>query len=167
MKAWLLALALLMGCSSDLPGTVPNGAPAPSFTAQTMDGRHVNFPADFKGKVVALRFWADWCPYCAPEMRALEPVYQRLKARGLEVVALNAGQGPDAIAKFLRDTPVGYPVLYDQTVKAVGAYGVVGLPQTFLIDRAGIVRGRIVGEATAELFERQVNMLLDRTSPSP
>lgn len=167
MKALLFALVLLLaGCSADLPETVTNGHPAPHFTATTLDGRQVNFPEDFKGKVIALRFWADWCPYCAPEMRDIEPIYQRLKSRGLEVVALNAGQGPDAVRKFLEKTPVGYTVLYDQTVKAVGLYGVVGLPYTYLIDREGIVRGRIVGEATAEVFERQVTALLDRKSPT-
>jgi peroxiredoxin len=165
MKTWLLAFLLLAGCSADLPKTVKNGAPAPAFSARTLDGRTVNFPGDFKGKVVALRFWADWCPYCGPEMRGIEPVYRRLKSRGLEVVALNAGQGPEAVAKFLRDTPVSYPVLMDQSVVAVGLYGVVGLPYTYLIDRDGIVRGRISGEATADVFERQVTALLGQASP--
>lgn len=165
MKACLLSLLLLVGCSADLPRTVANGSRAPHFSAVSVNGQTVNFPEDFKGRVVVLRFWADWCPYCGPEMRDIEPVYRRLKSRGLEVVALNAGQGPDAVAKFLRETPVSYPVLIDQTVKAVGLYGVVGLPYTYLIDRDGIVRGRIVGEATAEVFERQVTALLDRTSP--
>jgi cytochrome c biogenesis protein CcmG, thiol:disulfide interchange protein DsbE len=166
MKVILFALLLLAGCTADLPNTVANGERAPHFTATTLDGRRVNFPDDFRGKVVVLRFWADWCPYCGPEMRDIEPVYQRLRSRGLEVLALNAGQGADAIAKFLRETPVSYPVLMDQTVKAVGLYGVVGLPYTYLIDRAGIVRGRIVGEATAEIFERQVTALLDQKSPT-
>lgn len=166
MKRLLLAVLLLAGCSAEVPKTVANGSPAPHFTATTPDGQQVNFPEDFRGKVVALRFWADWCPFCAPEMRDIEPVYRRLKARGLEVVALNAGQGPDAIAGFLRQTPVSYTVLMDQTVRAVGLYGVVGLPYTYLIDRDGIVRGRIVGEATAEVFERQVTALLDQVSPT-
>jgi peroxiredoxin len=165
MKSWLLALFLLAGCSADLPQAVKNGLPAPAFSAQTLEGQTVNFPADFKGKVVALRFWADWCPYCGPEMRDIEPIYRRLKSRGLEVVALNAGQGPDAVAKFLHNTTVGYPVLMDQSVKAVGLYGVVGLPYTYLIDRDGIVRGRIAGETTAEVFERQVTALLDQAEP--
>ena len=160
MKALLLSLLFLAGCGVDLPKAVPNGSPAPAFTAHTLDGRTLAFPDDFKGKVVALRFWADWCPYCGPEMRDLEPVYRRLKARGLEVVAVNAGQGPEAVAKFLRKTPVSYPVVLDREVKAVGLYGVIGLPHTYLIDRNGVVRGRIVGEATAEVFERQVLALL-------
>ncbi|MDD5364878.1 MAG: TlpA disulfide reductase family protein [Gallionellaceae bacterium] len=161
MKALLpLLFLLLAGCGVDLPQAVPNGAPAPAFIAHTLDGRQVTIPGDFKGKVVALRFWADWCPYCGPEMRDIEPVYQRLKARGLEVVAVNAGQGPEAVAKFLDRTPVSYTVVLDREVKAVGLYGVIGLPYTYLIDRNGKVSGRIVGEATAEVFERQVTALL-------
>jgi cytochrome c biogenesis protein CcmG/thiol:disulfide interchange protein DsbE len=160
MKPLFIALLLLAGCQGELPQAVPNGAAAPAFTAHTLDGRAVAIPDDFRGKVVALRFWADWCPYCGPEMRDLEPVYRRLKARGLEVVAVNAGQGPDAVARFLRDTPVSYPVVLDPEVRAIKLYGVVGLPHTYLIDRSGTVRGRIVGEATAEVFERQVLALL-------
>jgi peroxiredoxin len=167
MKALLLALLILAGCSAEVAKTIANGQPAPHFTASTVDGRSVSFPEDLRGKVVVLRFWADWCPYCGPEMRDIEPVYRRLKARGLEVVALNTGQGPDAVAKFLRETPVSYPVLIDPTIKAVGLYGVVGLPYTYLIDRDGIVRGRIVGEATAEVFERQATALLDPSPPKP
>lgn len=160
MKRLFIALLLLAGCQAELPRPVAHGASAPAFTAETLDGRTVNFPDDFAGKVVALRFWADWCPYCGPEMRDLEPVYQRLKGRGLEVVAVNAGQGPDAVARFLRGIPVSYPVLLDRELRAVRLYGVVGLPHTYLIDRAGVVRGRIVGEASAEVFERQVLALL-------
>lgn len=161
-----VALGLFSGCAPDLPKAVANGMPAPAFVAESMDGRVVRFPDDYRGKVVALRFWADWCPYCAPEMRDIDPVYRRLKSRGLEVVALNAGQASEAVARFLRDTPVSYPVLLDRDAKAVGLYGVVGLPHTYLIDRAGIVRGRIVGETTAEVFERQVTTLLDQASPT-
>jgi peroxiredoxin len=160
MKALWLALLLLAGCQAELPQAVPNGTPAPAFTAHTPDGRKIAFPSDFRGKVVALRFWADWCPYCGPEMRDIEPVYRRLKARGLEVVAVNAGQGPEAVARFLRDTPVSYTVVLDEQVKAVGLYGVIGLPHTYLIDREGKVCGRIVGETTAEVFERRVAALL-------
>jgi cytochrome c biogenesis protein CcmG, thiol:disulfide interchange protein DsbE len=166
MKTWRFALFLfsaivLASCSVDLPQSVKNGEPAPAFSAQTLDGRTVNIPADFTGKVVALRFWADWCPYCGPEMRDIEPVYQRLKGQGLEVLAINAGQSPEVVAKFLRGTPVSYPVLLDREVKAVGLYGVVGLPHTYLIDRQGIVRTRIIGETTADVFEHQVTALLN------
>lgn len=155
-----LSLLLLAACTVERPQAVSNGMPAPAFTAHTLDGRVVHFPADFKGRVVALRFWADWCPYCGPEMRGIEPVYQRLKDQGLEVIALNAGQGPEVVARFLRDTPVSYPVLLDPQVKAVGLYGVIGLPHTYLIDRDGIVRGRILGDTSAAVFERQVTALL-------
>lgn len=166
MKALILATTLfLTACNAELPRPVANGAAAPAFVGQTLAGEAVPFPDAYRGKVVALRFWADWCPYCGPEMRDIEPVYQRLKPLGLEVVAINAGQGRDAVAKFLAETPVSYPVLLDPEVQAVGRYGVVGLPHTYLIDRAGVVRGRIVGEATAEVFERQVTALLHPASP--
>jgi peroxiredoxin len=167
IRLLVVPLALLGGCAPDLPKAVATGAPAPAFSAETLDGRPARFPDDFRGKVVALRFWADWCPYCAPEMRDLDPVYRRLQGRGLEVLAMNAGQTPEAVARFLRATPVGYPVLLDRDAKVLALYGVVGLPHTVLIDRAGIVRGRIAGEASAAIFERQVTPLLEHTPTTP
>ena len=160
MIRWLALLLLLTACQVDVPRAPKNGEPAPRFSATRLDGQSVSLPEAYRGQVIALRFWADWCPYCGPEMRAIEPVYQRLKDRGLVVLAVNAGQAKPAVERFLRDTPVSYPVLLDLTVEGVGRYGVVGLPQTYLIDREGILRGRIFGETSADIFEREVTALL-------
>lgn len=118
-------------------------------------------PSDFSGKVVALRFWADWCPYCRKEMTELQPVYARLHERGLEILAVNVAQDRDTVRRFIEPLGIRYPVLLDPEGATARAYGVNALPITWLLDRHGIVRGKIVGETTAEVFERQVVKLLD------
>jgi peroxiredoxin len=165
----LIAL-LLAGCSGDTAKPPTNGAPAPAFQAQTLTGGQVRVPRDYADKVVAIRFWADWCPYCRNEMARLQPVYARLSGRGLEILAVNVAQDRDTVRRFAGPLGLTYPVLLDPEGATARAYGVQALPITWLLDRHGVVRGKIVGEATAEVFERQVRVLLEEGGaafPSP
>jgi len=154
-------LLLLAGCGGDSAMPPGNGEPAPVFQAQRLAGGAVKVPADFSGKVVAVRFWADWCPYCRKEMAELQPVYARLHARGLEILAVNVAQDRDTVQRFVEPLGIRYPVLFDPDGATARAYGVQALPVTWLLDRHGVVRGKIVGEATPEVFERRVGELLN------
>lgn len=154
-------LALLVGCGNERAPAPGNGTPAPAFSAQVLDGAQVRVPDDFRGRVVALRFWADWCPYCRTEMADLQPVYTRLAPRGLEILAVNVAQDADTARAFVRPLGIRYPVLLDPEGATARAWGVQALPVTWLLDRQGVVRGKIVGEATPEVFEARVKALLD------
>ena len=112
------------------------------------------------GKPVVIRFWADWCKYCEPEMKAIEVVYQRHKGKGLEVFAINAGQDKPAVAAFIIKLGVTYPVLLDEQSAIAKRYGVVGLPTTYFVDAKGVVRGKVIGEADEAVFERHALELL-------
>ena len=105
-----------------------------------------------------LRFWADWCKFCEPEMKLIDTVRQR--HAGLEILAVNAGQDKATVDAFMKKLGVGYPAALDEDSKIAKSYGVVGLPTTFLIDSKGIVRGKIVGEADEAMFERHIQTLL-------
>ena len=157
----LLALLLLSGCGGEGAKPPAKGEPVPTFQADTLVGGRVTVPGDFRGKVVAVRFWANWCPYCRKEMAELQPVYVRLRGRGLEILAVNVAQDRDTARRFAEPLGIRYPILLDPDGATARAYGVQALPQTLLLDRQGIVRGKIVGEATAEVFEGQVRGLLD------
>lgn len=161
----LIAAWLLAGCGDDGPTAIPKGTPAPAFRAQRLDGGQVDFPADFRGRAVVLRFWADWCPYCNREMREIEPIYQRLKGQGLEVLAVNVAQTPGVARKFVEDTGISYPVLLDEKGQIARRYGVIGLPHTYFIDRQGRVQGKVVGETPGEVFEREAQRLLQAAEP--
>jgi peroxiredoxin len=139
---------------------VASGTPAPAFSLPRLDGGTKAFPADYQGQVVAVRFWADWCPICRSEMQALEPTYLRLRARGLSYLAVNVMQPRKQVEAFVRETGVTAEVLLDPAGETTRAYGVMGLPVTVFIDRGGIVRSRIVGESTPETLAAVAESLL-------
>lgn len=158
----LLALVLtlvLAGCGDD-QGQVTNGKPAPGFRLEHLDKGQRTFPDDFSGKVVAVRFWADWCPFCDTEMRAIEPVYQKYKEQGLVILAINVRQERPTVEWFIEQLNISYDTLLDAEGEAAKKYGVLGLPTTFIVDRKGVLHSRIIGESTPETFEKIVKELL-------
>lgn len=157
----LASILLLAACGGQDTPTPANGQPAPAFRLVALAGGQIDLPQSLAGKVVALRFWADWCPYCRKEMAELQPVYARLQPQGLEILAVNVAQSPDSVRRFVEPLGIAYPILLDPEGATARAYGVKALPMTWLIDCHGMVRGKIVGEATPEVFERKVRELLD------
>lgn len=162
----LLSLAMLwplMGCGPQT-SQPQAGAAAPAFPVERVDGSRASFPDDYSGRVVALRFWADWCPFCKDEMRAIETVYQRQREAGLVVLALNVGQSREVAERFARGLGISYEVALDQDAAVSGQYGVVGLPLTYFVDRQGRVRNKILGEASPDAFEAVATALLQEPS---
>jgi peroxiredoxin len=155
-----LAALLLAACGGEPPVNLNNGDPAPAFQAARLDGAAAQFPAAWAGKPVVVRFWADWCKYCEGEMQAIEKVYQRHKGRGLEVIAVNAGQDRKTVEAFVRKIGISYPALLDEDARIAKKYGVVGLPTTYFVDGKGVVRGKVIGEADEATFERHALQLL-------
>jgi thiol-disulfide isomerase/thioredoxin len=155
----LLASVLLVGCSEETP-QLKNGEPAPPFTLNTLGSEPVSFPADLEGKVVAIRFWADWCPFCESEMKLLEPVYQQYRNKGLVILAVNVRQTPDTVESFLAKLNVSYDSLLDREGDVARQYGVMGLPTTFFVSRDGVLKSRILGESTPETFEKIILEML-------
>ncbi|HOB61301.1 MAG TPA: TlpA disulfide reductase family protein [Candidatus Competibacteraceae bacterium] len=152
-------LGLLMACEQELPA-IKIGTPAPAFTLDRLDGPSAHFPEDYRGKVVAIRFWADWCPFCRNEMTALEPVYRQYHDQGLVILAVNVMQAPETARKFVEQLGISYEVLLDRQGEALRRYQVMGLPMTFIVDRQGVTRARIVGESTSEVFAQAIEGLL-------
>ncbi|CDK97468.1 Putative thioredoxin-like fold [Magnetospirillum gryphiswaldense MSR-1 v2] len=159
-RLFLMVTLLLGGCGDDGAKAPKLGDTMLPFTAQSLGGQRFELPAGSAGKVVVLRFWATWCAFCKDEMKAIEPVWQARQGDGLLVLAVNAGQEAADITKFIADLGVSYPVLLDPGAKIARAYGVTGLPMTFFIDRSGVVRGRILGEADEAAFRRKLEDLL-------
>ena len=164
MKYWLYLSVLLgallsSGCSEETAKLV-NGETPPGFQLENLEGGASSLPADYRGKVIALRFWADWCPFCESEMTALEPVYQKYHGRGLEILAVNVRQDRETAQRFIEKLDISYDTLLDLDGEVARAYGVMGLPTTFFIDADGVLQKRILGESTPEVFEQIVQELL-------
>jgi len=120
--------------------------PAPDFTLSTPSGASLSL-TELRGKVVLLNFWATWCVPCRKEMPAIEALYQRYKDRGLEVLAVSLDKGSTSVVEaFVKEMGVTYRVALDPTWATARTYGVRGLPATFLLDRAGNVVMRELGE---------------------
>ena len=158
---FLTTAFLLAACDSGAPAVQLNaGQAAPAFRTVSLAGTPVDFPAAFAGKPLVIRFWADWCKYCEGEMKAIDNVYRRYHDKGLEVLAVNAGQDARTVDAFMRRIGVSYPASLDENSAIARSYGVVGLPTTFFVDARGTVRGKVVGEADEATFERQALALL-------
>jgi peroxiredoxin len=157
----LLFLLLLGGCGGDQV-RLANGDAAPDFMLPALDERVVHL-SELRGQVVVVRFWADWCRFCDGEMRALEPVYSRLHGRGLELLAVNVGQERDTAARFVDRLKISYPALLDQASEVAQRYGVIALPTTFVVDKKGVIRGKILGESEPGTLEAMVSGLLQES----
>lgn len=151
----VITLLLLAGCGES-QNHPKNGDPAPGFLLEKLDGAQTRFPEQYRGRVVAVRFWADWCPFCEGEMKLLEPVYRKYKAQGLTILAINVRQDRTTAESFIAKLNISYDALLDFEGEVARSYGVNGLPTTFIIDGKGVLRSRILGESTPETFEQAV-----------
>jgi cytochrome c biogenesis protein CcmG/thiol:disulfide interchange protein DsbE len=126
---------------------VREGMPAPQVALNTLDGKPVSL-AGLKGKAVLVNFWASWCPPCMEETPALIEAYNELKKGNPNVEFVGIGTSDDKanLAKFAANNKIPYLVLDDADSKVSDAYAVRGMPTTFFIDSAGIVRSVWNGE---------------------
>lgn len=120
--------------------------PARDFTLMNMDEDAVRL-SDYRGKVVMLNFWATWCPPCVREMPSMERLYREFHDRGFVVLALNQMEDDDQVFAFTGQLEIEptFPILYDSKSKVANAWGVNGLPTTFVIDKQGRIRYRAIG----------------------
>jgi cytochrome c-type biogenesis protein len=132
---------------------------APEIELKTLDGQPFSL-ASLRGRVVILNFWATWCVPCRAEIPDLSAMQRDLASRGLTVVGVSADDTADDVRDFQKELKQDYTVVLG-TSAAKAQYGVVGLPRTFIIDRAGRIRRTIPGERARAQFEADVLPLLD------
>ena len=114
--------------------------PAPNFTLQSNAGGQVSL-ASLKGKVVMVNFWATWCVPCRQEMPHLQALYEKYNGLGFELLAVNVEKNnAEGARKWLQETPVTFPVLFDPENQVTKLYKVQTMPSTVLIGRDGTMR---------------------------
>jgi cytochrome c biogenesis protein CcmG, thiol:disulfide interchange protein DsbE len=135
-------LALLIGCYSG--GHPPRiGSNAPDFTVQDTD--HKITLSQFRGQVVVLNFWGSFCPPCIEETPSMVRMQSRLKDKGVVVLGVSIDVDDAAYHKFLKDFNVNMVTVRDGDQKVSSVYGTFGWPETFVIDRQGVIRRKFIG----------------------
>jgi cytochrome c biogenesis protein CcmG, thiol:disulfide interchange protein DsbE len=101
--------------------------------------------SQFRGQVVVLNFWATWCPPCVEEMPSLVEMQRRLKAKGVTVVGVSMDVDEKAYQQFLKDHGVNLLTVRDPDQKSSSLYGTFKFPETYIIDRNGVMRRKFIG----------------------
>ncbi len=164
-KAWLplafIALVALLAIGLRLnPREVPSplvGKPAPHFDLPLLKQPDKRFSQkDMLGKVWVLNVWASWCPPCLVE----HPVVTEL-AKSVPVVGLNyKDQRNDALPWLARNGDPYELSVFDLDGRIAIDYGVYGVPETYVIDRAGVIRYKHIGPLTPEVSQKKLQPLV-------
>lgn len=136
----LAAASLALSACDTTTRSTQLGKPAPDF-AVTDSGRTVRL-SDFHGRVVVLNFWATWCLPCVEELPSLLAMQHRLPQ--ITVLAISQDEDPAAYRKFLLDNHVDFLTLRDPSQRVPHLYGTIKIPETYIIDRNGILRRKFV-----------------------
>jgi thiol-disulfide isomerase/thioredoxin len=139
---------LLQPGAQSSPQIARPGAPAPPITLPVLGGGTANLAAD-RGKVVLVHFWATWCEPCKSEMPALQNLANGLRGQSFSLYSVDLQEDAESISAFQRQFGLDLYVLLDDEGSVTRAYGVRGLPATFLIDRQGVVRVQRLGPLLA------------------
>lgn len=115
------------------------GKPAPALIATDATGHAVDL-ASYRGKVVYLDFWASWCGPCRKSFPWMNSLAQRHAKAGLVVIGVNVDAQREAANEFLQSNPAKFNVVYDAKGESPQAYGVIGMPTSYIIDRDGVLR---------------------------
>lgn len=162
--AWLLGLALALGCDGSVPETAEPLGPAPAFRLPLLDGGEVELAA-LAGKMVILDFWATWCPPCEVQMPILDALWREEGGGRLMVVGVSVDTDPPAaVAKWIEERGFGYPIALGDQELAM-RFGILGFPSLVVIDAAGRIRARHTGVWSRDEIEAQLEAI--RRSPEP
>lgn len=113
--------------------------PAPDFTLKSRSGENIKL-SEYRGDVVMINFWASWCAPCRQEMPLLEELYKKYSDLGFTLLAVNVEEDSSKADELLKDIPVTFPVLFDNTNKVTKLYNVIAMPSTVIVDRDGNMR---------------------------
>jgi len=137
------------------------GSRAPDFHAVDLVTGRATTLADYKNKVILLNIWATWCQPCRVEMPAIERLHQRLGGRDFQIVSVSIdADGDSVVAAYARDLGLTFQILHNQSGDIQQIYQTTGVPESFVIDRDGIIVKKVIGAAewdgpvNATLIER-------------
>ena len=159
MKKLLFVLAMvgllcIVACnkkesgSSAKPVVPAENQPAPDVQVSNLNGSSLKL-SDLKGKVVMLNFWATWCPPCREEIPSFISLSKKMENRPFQLVAVSIDEGgKPAVESFFQTSGFNLPAYTDPDNKAAKTYGITGVPETFIINKSGIIVKKVIGPLT-------------------
>lgn len=172
-KQWAVvgAIVLVLGAGAAVAAKIRDelrlvevGSRAPGFVARNIaTDREAPLEA-YRGKVILLNIWATWCAPCRLEMPSMERVHRKFAGTDFRVVAVSVDlDAEQTVEAFVRELGLTFDVLHDPTAEIERIYQTTGVPESFVIDRSGIIVKKVIGPAEwdSPVNETLVRRLLD------
>ncbi len=123
------------------------GLDAPELTVMDVSGKTLSLK-ELRGSVVFINFWATWCPPCKEEMPSVQSIYSRFKDdKGFRMVTILYRDEYDKAVAYMKQNNFELPVWLDKREKTAKAYGVTGVPETYIVSKKGILKEKVIGPA--------------------
>jgi peroxiredoxin len=142
----LVAMFMVVWLQSSKYEPLTVGKPAPDFQLPDLNEKDIRL-SDYRGKVVFLNFWATWCKPCREEMPSMEVLYKNFEKDGLVILAVSIDRvtTKKEIPPFVKSLNLTFPVLVDSWGQTDKRYKLMGVPETYIIDREGTLREKVIG----------------------
>jgi peroxiredoxin len=140
----VLAAALLIAGCGDLPKVATVGEPAPGFSLVDLQGKTWDL-SELGGQVVFINFWASWCPPCKEEMPSMQRLYGSVPGESFKMLSILYKDEPASGGELAAALKLTFPVLIDPGDRTAQAYGLTGVPETFIVDKEGVLREKYIG----------------------
>ena len=154
----LLGIVLLARAPTSSPAA--QGSVAPDFALADLDGNSIRL-SDLRGRPVVVNFWASWCAPCIEEFPLLQDAAERHAADGLVVIGVVFQDRSAAARDFMARNGATWQAAMDPGERVANAYGILGPPETFFIDRDGIIDARQMGQFSAGSLESKLAAIID------
>jgi cytochrome c biogenesis protein CcmG/thiol:disulfide interchange protein DsbE len=123
------------------------GLNAPELVLHDESGKKYTL-SELKGSVVFLNFWATWCPPCREEMPSIQNLYHHFREeKGFRVITVLYKDDFEKAKTFMKENHYDFPVLTDKGERAADSYGVTGVPETYIVDKKGVLKEKVIGPA--------------------
>ncbi|OFW63375.1 MAG: hypothetical protein A2135_01780 [Actinobacteria bacterium RBG_16_67_15] len=132
----------------------------PDVTVEAIDGSGPISPQSMEGSILVVNFWAPWCVPCREEHGVLLEAAATYASSGVQVIGIAYQSEPEDVARFLDELGRGYPVAMDAGSAAAIAFGVRGVPETFFVDRDGMIVGKVSGPVDAALVTATIESIV-------
>jgi len=156
-KQWVMVLAIVAGLGLGAAALVRFGPKlegvevgkrAPDYrTVRLGTQDSVSIHTEARGQVTLVNIWATWCIPCRAEMPAMEKLYHELGPKGLRILAVSIDEGdPRDVRSFVDELGLTFEILHDKTGDIQRVYQTTGVPESFLLDRNGVIVKKVIGE---------------------